>query len=98
MRETTSDGESAAFSYDAIEEPHAFIQWKGTNVCMDFHCECGAHCHFDGDFAYVVQCPHCMTKWEMPFHLFPRKIVAGSHGERWHAATAKMMEMDEDHE
>ncbi len=36
-----------------------FIQWKGTDVCLDFYCPCGAHGHFDGDFAYNVRCPNC---------------------------------------
>ncbi len=90
--------DSPAFGFDVTEEPRAFIQWKGTDVCMDFHCKCGAHCHFDGYFAYVVQCPHCMTKWEMPFNLFPRKVVPGSHGEKCHADRAKMMEPDEEME
>lgn len=39
-----------AFIGDEPENPYAFIQWKGTDVCMDFHCECGAHCHFDGSY------------------------------------------------
>ena len=56
--------------------PYAFIQWKGTDLCMDFHCECGAHCHFDGMFAYTVQCPHCSTVWEMPQTVVPRKADA----------------------
>lgn len=54
-------------------KPQAFVQWKGTDVCMDFYCECGAHCHFDGYFAYHVKCPHCKTVWQMPSNLFPRK-------------------------
>lgn len=40
-------------------EPHAWIQWKGTEVCMDVHCACGAHGHVDADFAYHLKCPHC---------------------------------------
>lgn len=78
--------------------PHAFVQWKGTNVCMDFYCECGAHCHFDGYFAYVVQCPHCLTKWEMPFNLFARRLIAGSDADKWHGDSAKLMMPDEDFE
>lgn len=58
--------------------PYAFLQWKGTNVCMDFHCKCGAHCHFDGYFAYAVKCPHCETVYQMPFNLYPREITRGS--------------------
>jgi hypothetical protein len=37
-------------------EAETFIQWKGTDVCMDFDCPCGVHSHFDGDFAHFVQC------------------------------------------
>lgn len=39
--------------------PHAWIQWKGTDVCMDVHCSCGAHSHIDADFTYFVECPAC---------------------------------------
>lgn len=72
------------------ERPSVFLQWKGTDACFDFHCKCGAFCHFDGDFAYVVQCPHCLTEWEMPCRLYPR--VAGGDRE------AKMLDHDDDWE
>lgn len=42
-----------------------FIQWKGTDVCLDFYCRCGAHGHVDGDFAYYVRCAACGTIYEM---------------------------------
>ena len=38
---------------------HGWIQWKGTDVCMDVHCACGHHGHIDGDFFYRYQCPKC---------------------------------------
>ncbi len=38
-----------------------WIQWKGTNVCLDIHCSCGKSSHVDGEFAYSVECPHCHT-------------------------------------
>jgi hypothetical protein len=78
-----------------IEETHAFIQWKGTDVCMDFYCDCGAHCHFDGYFAYAVKCPHCEQIWQMPSHLFPRKADEKTYPG--HIEMAKTMEPDEDH-
>lgn len=78
-----------------LRRPHTFIQWKGTDVCMDFHCECGAHCHFDGDFAYVVKCPHCGTAWEMPCHVFPRKVDSRTYA--FHVEDAKPLEPDEDY-
>lgn len=39
--------------------PRGWIQWKGTDVCMDVHCACGRISHVDGDFVYHVKCPHC---------------------------------------
>jgi hypothetical protein len=42
-----------------IDGPHGWVQWKGTEVCMDVHCACGAHLHVDASFAYAVGCPHC---------------------------------------
>lgn len=40
-------------------EGHAFIQWKGTDVCIDVTCPCGAGFHFDGYFLYAYRCPVC---------------------------------------
>jgi len=38
----------------------AFIQWKGTDVCMDLTClGCGERLHVHGDFAYYVRCHVC---------------------------------------
>lgn len=39
--------------------PHGWVQWKGTTVCIDIRCSCGELSHFDGEFLYYVQCPHC---------------------------------------
>lgn len=57
----------------AYRDPHAFIQWKGTDVCMDFRCDCGSNEHIDAMFVYFVKCHKCGTVWEMPTYLFPRK-------------------------
>jgi len=62
---TTTTQKKAATSDEAwdIQErytgPHGWIQWKGTNVCMDVHCACGKMSHLDADFAYHVKCPYC---------------------------------------
>lgn len=45
--------------------PHAFIQWKGTDACLDIRCECGAQYHFDGDFCYSVECGECGARWSL---------------------------------
>lgn len=50
---------------DAIEdaqhpgEPWTFIQWKGTNLCMDLRCTCGTHSHYDGYYMYYIRCADC---------------------------------------
>jgi hypothetical protein len=56
-----------------VQGAHAFIQWKGTDVCMDFHCECGAHHHIDAEFVYAVRCT-CGQLWEMPHSIRPLKV------------------------
>lgn len=43
-----------------------FIQWKGTDACFDFYCECGTQGHHDGYFAYVVKCSGCGKAWKLP--------------------------------
>ncbi len=82
------------FLGDNPSDPHAFVQWKGTDVCMDFHCECGTHCHFDGDFAYTVKCPTCLTVWEMPCYIVPRKSVKG--GDNYWHDNPKLLETDDE--
>lgn len=44
--------------------PHGWIQWKGTQPCIDLHCACGYHGHVDHDFFfYHYQCPKCKAKY-----------------------------------
>lgn len=43
----------------APEDPFGSIQWKGTTVCMDVVCLCGAHLHVDAEFLYYLQCGGC---------------------------------------
>ena len=45
--------------------PHGWVQWKGTDVCMDVHCACGELVHVDGEFAYFVRCVKCGQKYEV---------------------------------
>jgi len=73
------------------EGAYAFIQWKGTDACFDFTCDCGAEAHFDGYFAYVVKCGACGQEWEMPSLLTPRKVCADTYPQE-----AKLLEMDDE--
>ncbi len=57
-------GDELDFAPDSVDQvdnatPYAFIQWKGTDACMDFYCRCGAQHHFDGEFAYYYRCKAC---------------------------------------
>lgn len=40
-----------------------FIQWKGTDLCMDWFCEVGHQNHWDGDFAYKISCDSCLREY-----------------------------------
>ena len=50
-------------------KPHGWIQWKGTDVCMDLNCKCGELSHIDAEFAYNVQCPFCGTVYFCNGHI-----------------------------
>ncbi len=42
------------------EPGSTFVQWKGTDLCMDFVCPaCEEDSHYDGRFAHVIRCGHC---------------------------------------
>jgi len=51
-----------------------FIQWKGTDVCMDFRCECGHANHYDGYFAYNIKCGHCGSVFELGTQVTATKV------------------------
>lgn len=44
---------------------YAFVQWKGTDLCADAHCECGARVHVCGDFMYFINCANCGKAYYM---------------------------------
>ena len=49
--------------------PHGWIQWKGTDVCMDIHCECGELTHYDGSHMYIIICPYCARAYFVNGHV-----------------------------
>lgn len=58
---TAKNLEEANKLFDSHSAYDGFIQWKGTDVCMDFHCSCGHANHYDGYFGYEIICEHCRT-------------------------------------
>lgn len=59
------DNEEFPFTTPNGSEARMFIQWKGTDVCLDFYCPCGHDGHVDGNFAYAVQCSECEAIYEL---------------------------------
>lgn len=56
-----------------------FIQWKGTDVCLDFHCPCqpveaAFSSHFDGYGAYYVRCTECGAVYELGTQVLARRV------------------------
>jgi len=70
-------GKNQEFPFTAVPGTDAemFIQWKGTNLCIDFWCPCGQHCHFDGYFAHHLKCPTCGDIFEMGTQVLARRAT-----------------------
>lgn len=71
-----------------------FIQWKGTDVCLDYYCECGEQSHFDGYFAYRLKCPYCGLETIMPATIYPLRVADAAPDTFEH--TAVVMERGDD--
>lgn len=42
----------------------AFMQWQGTDICVDIHCKCDHNSHFDGYSFNYFKCK-CGRKYEV---------------------------------
>lgn len=49
--------------------PHGWIQFKGTDICLDVHCKCGELTHIDGTFIYFLKCGACGATYELNGHI-----------------------------
>lgn len=58
------------------DDTRSFIQWKGTNACVDLVCpRCNHRAHFDGYFLYAWKCSNCSAYYAMPIYLTPIPIA-----------------------
>lgn len=73
------------------DQPYAFVQWKGTDVCFDFYCPCGVYSHFDGDFAYSVRCGACGRVFETASYIQFREISKDAPNDLY--ARAQLLDM-----
>ena len=53
----------SVYGNDLKSESSGWIQWQGTSVCMDVHCECGYHMHVDREFFFYYECAGCGQKF-----------------------------------
>lgn len=66
-----------AFQFDIQDKKKkdkTFIQWKGTDICLDWYCDCGELNHEDGDFCYEVECPKCGAVYALGTKISLRKL------------------------
>ena len=50
-------------------KPYGWIQWQGTDVCMDFYCKCGHRDHIDAEFVFNIKCGKCGTVYQCNPHI-----------------------------
>ncbi len=60
------------------KSPNGWIQFKGTDLCMDVHCSCGEMTHIDGDFVYFIKCSACGKIYELNGHI---ELIERRHEE-----------------
>lgn len=41
------------------------LQWKGIDICIDLHCDCGVTSHADGFSFGFIQCPSCLQVYKL---------------------------------
>ena len=93
MKVAKSSVEAWRVQESFVDEPHAWLQWKGTDACLDFYCECGEHTHFDGMFAYHLQCGKCGSVYFLNGHIEiikleekPESVMVTFSGEEYDVA------------
>ena len=67
-------GKEFPYSQPIESQADMHIQWKGTNVCLDFYCPCGHYGHLDGYFAYFIQCKSCGSIYEMGTQVIAKRV------------------------
>lgn len=82
---------AAVYGQDNPETPaRGWIQWKGTDVCMDMVCTCGASGHFDGDFCYYVSCRFCGRQYAVGQNI---KLIELSRKQAVHVGEERFLDV-----
>lgn len=56
-------------NFSLRSDPYGWVQFKGTELCMDVHCSCGELTHIDGMFLYFIKCGSCGRIYELNGHI-----------------------------
>lgn len=77
-------------------DAHGWIQWKGTDACVDLHCKCGALLHYDGDFLYYFECPHCQRMFALGQNIKLIELTDSQrkYAEKEHGVVIKHPDLD----
>lgn len=70
--------------FDEFYKEEAFkarVQWKGTDVCLDWECECGSDWHVDAYFAYSVKCKDCGNVYALNPNIEMIRIIQEPNGQ-----------------
>ena len=62
------------------------VQWKNTDACLDFTCECGQYHHYDGFHANAFICGTCDRHWFFDWAVPVAEVAPDFKGlafERW---------------
>lgn len=85
-------------TYAGNPDPHASLQWKGTDVVMQANCSCRQTFYIAKDFAYTCDCPHCGTHYHCQSDLTVTRVASEDVPEGAHVTQAEkdIFEMDEE--
>lgn len=76
QKPVVDNGDRCVCTYDITN-----IQWKGTDLCMDFECPtCEASCHIDGYFATYIMCCHCEAVFKLATSVAVERVKTTPEG------------------
>ena len=68
LKKFKTENEANNYLIEESDKTPVYIQWKGTDVCLDFICpKCRASLHFDTYFLYNVKCGHCNKLFKLGY-------------------------------
>ncbi len=57
--------------------PNTYVQWQGSDLCLDFNCPCGNWGHLDVGFLFALRCASCGRSWRIAPALLVSELKEG---------------------